>query len=98
PAGTLCSSGRIPVFLPFSGWEYVEKDNAIFRQFSDEIGQDIRAHDLTVEQLWTSRLSFSANYKVYEVIIQDSGQQAGAAKLFRRSYFMAKWQESDDSD
>ncbi len=85
----LVLSERIPCFLPFSGWEYVESYNGIFNQLQTELHDQLVSRNLEIIQVWNCQISFSPFYKLYEIITWKEGQH------YCRSYFLVCWE--DDS-
>ena len=95
---SLHTTARIPVFLPFSDWEYVPSDNPVFEQFEKDLKPEPGRGHLSIVQIWTSKLSFSQNYKLYEVITRDSRNENETFFHYQRSYFLGGWSRYDDSD
>lgn len=84
----LILSERIPCFLPFAGWEYVDSSNGIFKQLKDQLHDQLSKRNLEIAQVWNCRHSFSPSYKLYEIITQKKDQH------FCRSYFLVCWEDN----
>lgn len=86
----LISSGRVPAFLPFRGWENEAGDSEVSKRFFNLFGIESEAEQSSEILIWSTKLSFSDSYKLYEVISRDSSNPSGKATHFRRSYFLGR--------
>ena len=86
------SFDRHGTYFPTKNWEYVDDQNPHFQDLYRRIAAFFTTRNISISQIWRSKLTFSATYLLYEVV--------GFAEesYYVRSYFFLKWDEESVAD